>query len=93
MYFSLTVLDIKSSLIQINYVGIINSGVVFKINISSEVLVILVSFGLLLPEPGIFNEDLLQYPVWVKALETLIEGQALRPSQRLHFLGRCVGRI
>ena len=43
-----------------------------------------------LPEPGIFDGDLLQYPVWVKAFETLIEGRAVRPSERLHFLGRYV---
>lgn len=43
-----------------------------------------------LPEPGIFDGDLLQYPVWVKAFETLIEGRAVRPSGRLHFLGRYV---
>ena len=43
-----------------------------------------------LPELGIFNGDLLQYPVWVKAFETLIEGRAVRPSERLHFLGRYV---
>ena len=43
-----------------------------------------------LPEPGIFDGDLLQYPVWVKALETLIEGRAVRPCERLHFLGRYV---
>ena len=43
-----------------------------------------------LPEPGIFDGDLLQYPVWLKAFETLIEGQAVRPSERLHFLGNYV---
>lgn len=43
-----------------------------------------------LPEPGIFDGDLLQYPVWVKAFETLIEGRAVRQSERLHFLGRYV---
>ena len=43
-----------------------------------------------LPEPGIFDGDLLQYPVWVKAFETLIEGRAVRPSERLHFLGKYV---
>ena len=43
-----------------------------------------------LPEPGIFDGDLLQYPIWVKALETLMEGRAVRPSERLHFLGRYV---
>lgn len=30
----------------------------------------------------------MQYPVWVKAFETLIEGRAVRQSERLHFLGR-----
>lgn len=43
-----------------------------------------------LPEPGIFDGDLLQYPVWLKAFETLIEGRAVRPSERLHFLGNYV---
>ena len=41
------VLDIKSSLIQVNHVGIINSGLVFEISISSEVLIIHVSFRIL----------------------------------------------
>ena len=45
---------------------------------------------LLLPEPGIFDGDLLQYPVWLKALETLIEGRTVTPSERLHFLGNYV---
>ena len=40
-----------------------------------------------LPEPGLFSGDLLQYPLWVKALEMLIEGRALKSSERLHFLG------
>ena len=39
-----------------------------------------------LPEPGIFSGDLLQYPVWIKAFETLIEGRAIEPNERLHFL-------
>ena len=43
-----------------------------------------------LPEPGIFNGDLLQYSVWIKAFETLIEGRAVKPSERLHFLGKYV---
>ena len=41
-----------------------------------------------LPEPGIFSGDLLQYPIWVKAFESLIEGRAVKPSERLHFLGK-----
>ena len=43
-----------------------------------------------LPEPGIFDGDLLQYPVWLKAFETLIEGRAVKPNERLHFLGNYV---
>ena len=36
-----------------------------------------------LPEPEIFTGDPLQYPIWVKAFETLIEGRAIKPSERL----------
>ena len=43
-----------------------------------------------LPEPGVFSGDLLQYPVWIKAFETLIESRALKPNERLHFLGKYV---
>ena len=43
-----------------------------------------------LPEPEIFTGDPLQYPIWVKAFETLIEGRAIKPSERLHFLGKYV---
>jgi len=43
-----------------------------------------------LPEPGIFSGDLLQYPVWIKAFETLIESRAIKPSESLHFLGKYV---
>ena len=43
-----------------------------------------------LPEPGIFSADLLQYPLWAKAFETLIESRAVKPCERLHFLGKYV---
>ena len=43
-----------------------------------------------LPEPEIFTGDPLQYPIWVKAFETLIEGRAIKASERLHFLGKYV---
>ena len=33
---------------------------------------------------------MLQHPVWLKAFETLIEGRAVRPYGRLHFVGNCV---
>ena len=41
-------------------------------------------------EPGIFSRDLLQYPIWIKAFETLIESRAIKPNERLRFLGRYV---
>ena len=43
-----------------------------------------------LPEPGIFSGDLLQYPLWAEAFETLIESHAVKPCERLHFLGKYV---
>ena len=43
-----------------------------------------------LPEPEIFTGDPLHYPIWVKAFETLLEGRAIKPSERLHFLGKYV---
>jgi hypothetical protein len=45
-----------------------------------------------LPEPGVFSGNPLQYPMWVKAFETLIEGRAINryPAERLHFLGKYV---
>ena len=43
-----------------------------------------------LREPGIFSGDLLHYPAWIKAFETLIEGRAIKPNERLHFLGKYV---
>lgn len=36
------------------------------------------------------SRDLLQYPVWIKAFETLIEGRGIKPNERLHFLGKYV---
>jgi len=37
-----------------------------------------------LPEPGIFSEDLLQFPIWIKEFETVIETRAIRPNERLY---------
>ena len=42
------------------------------------------------PKPGVFNGNLLQYPIWIKAFETLIESRAIKPVERLHFLGKYV---
>ena len=33
---------------------------------------------------------LCSYPIWIKAFETLIEGRAVNPGERLHFLGKYV---
>ena len=43
-----------------------------------------------LPEPGVFSGDRLKYTMWIKAFETLIESRAIRPRERLHFLGKYV---
>ena len=43
-----------------------------------------------LPEPGVFSGDPLKYTMWVKAFETLIESRAIKPRERLHFLGKYV---
>ena len=43
-----------------------------------------------IPEPDVFSGDFLQYPVWLKAFETLIEARAVKPSERLHYLGKYV---
>ncbi len=43
-----------------------------------------------LPEPGVFTGKPLQYPTWIKAFETLIEGKAINPAERLHFLSKYV---
>ncbi len=43
-----------------------------------------------LPEPGVFTGNPLQYPTWIKAFETLIEGKAINPAERLHFLSKYV---
>ena len=43
-----------------------------------------------LPEPGVFSGDPLKYTMWVKAFDTLIESRAIKPRERLHFLGKYV---
>ncbi|KAK3736569.1 hypothetical protein QZH41_003143 [Actinostola sp. cb2023] len=41
------------------------------------------------PEPGIFSGDLLHYPIWIQAFETLIENKT-RPNERIHVLRKYV---
>ncbi len=43
-----------------------------------------------LSEPGVFFDDPLQYPVWAKAFEMLIESHATNSADSLHFLGKYV---
>jgi hypothetical protein len=43
-----------------------------------------------LPEPGTFSGDPLQFPIWLKAFETLIESRTKNSAERLHFLGNYV---
>ncbi|CAB4030375.1 Hypothetical predicted protein [Paramuricea clavata] len=38
--------------------------------------------------PDVFSGDLLQYPIWIKAFETLIERKTNQPSKRLYYLGK-----
>ncbi len=40
------------------------------------------------PEPDVFSGDLLQYPIWIKAFETLIERKTKQPSERLYYFGK-----
>ena len=44
------------------------------------------------PQPDVFSGDLLQYPIWIKAFETLIERKTKQPSERLHYLGKYTSR-
>ena len=41
-----------------------------------------------LPDPEISSGDLLDYPVWLKSFETIIEGQTEEASHRLYYLGK-----
>ncbi|CAB4006167.1 Hypothetical predicted protein, partial [Paramuricea clavata] len=58
-----------------------------QLDVISKLLEVQNQNRLPLPEPGIFNGDPLQFPIWLKAFETLIEGRAINPAERLHFLG------
>ncbi|CAB4007121.1 Hypothetical predicted protein [Paramuricea clavata] len=40
------------------------------------------------PQPDVFSGDILQYPIWIKAFETLIERKTNQPSERLYYLGK-----
>ena len=44
------------------------------------------------PQPDVFSGDLLQYPIWIKAFETLIERKTKQPSERLYYLGKYTSR-
>ncbi|CAB4032133.1 Hypothetical predicted protein [Paramuricea clavata] len=61
-----------------------------QLDVISKLLEVQNQNRLPLPEPGIFNGDPLQFPIWLKAFETLIEGRAINPAERLHFLGKYV---
>ena len=43
------------------------------------------------PEPGIFTGCPLQYPGWKAAYNTLIESKSIPPSEKIHYLKRCLG--
>lgn len=68
-----------------------NSNIVqAQLNAISRLLEVQNQNRLPLPQPGMFSGDPLQFPIWLKAFETLIESRALNPAERLHFLGNYV---
>lgn len=40
------------------------------------------------PEPEVFGGDFLEYPIWIKAFETFIEGKTKTSAERLYYLGK-----
>ena len=40
------------------------------------------------PQPEVFSGDFLQYPIWIKAFETFIEGKTKLSSERLYYLSK-----
>ena len=40
------------------------------------------------PEPEVFSGDFLEYPIWIKAFETFIEGKTKTSAERLYYLGK-----
>jgi hypothetical protein len=40
------------------------------------------------PQPEVFSCDFLQYPIWIKAFETFIEGKTKLSSERLYYLSK-----
>ena len=40
------------------------------------------------PEPEVFSGDFLEYPIWIKAFETFIEGKMKTSAERLYYLGK-----
>lgn len=61
-----------------------------QLDVISKLLEVQNQNRLPLPEPGIFNGNPLQFLIWLQAFETLIEGRAINPAERLHFLGKYV---
>jgi DNA/RNA endonuclease YhcR with UshA esterase domain len=70
--------------------GAANSDLVQELTAITKLLEVQNQNRLPLAEPGVFSGNPLQYPMWVKAFETLIEGRAINPAERLHFLGKYV---
>ena len=40
------------------------------------------------PQPEVFSGNFLQYPIWIKAFETFIEGKTKLSSERLYYLSK-----
>ena len=40
------------------------------------------------PQPEVFSGDFLQYPIWIKAFETFIDGKTKSSAERLYYLSK-----
>jgi len=39
------------------------------------------------PKPPVFEGNILEYPKWENAFDTLIEDQVVKPNYKLYYLG------
>jgi len=42
------------------------------------------------PKPPVFEGNILEYPKWENAFDTLIEDQVVKPNYKLYYLGEYV---
>ena len=56
--------------------------------IQRQQLQLLKKMTLPIPKPPVFSGNILEYPKWSSAFDTLIEEDAVKPSHRLYYLGK-----